>query len=217
MNWKNFLPFFSFFVFALYCKGQQNQGSDLVQFSGVVVSGDSLNPIPFASILVRNEARGTISDYFGFFSFVAQKGDTIEFTCVGYKKSFYKIPDTLRGDKYSLIQMLTTDTVLLGESFVRPWPTQEQFREAFLNLKIPDDDLVRARRNLARYEMKEKWETTAMDGSLNYKTAMQQKQSQLYYIGQYQPNNLLNPIAWANFIEAWQRGDFKKKEPKETE
>jgi len=25
------------------------------------------------------------------------------------------------------------------------------------------------------------------------------------------PNNLLNPIAWAKFIKAWKRGDFKKK------
>ena len=114
-----------------------------------------------------------------------------------------------------MIQILRTDTFLLKETIIRPWPTQEQFHEAFIRLNIPDDDLERAKRNLARAEMKERMEQSGMDGSMNYKYAMQQKQSQLYYVGQYAPNNLLNPIAWAQFIQAWQRGDFKKK--KKTE
>jgi len=25
------------------------------------------------------------------------------------------------------------------------------------------------------------------------------------------PMNILNPLAWADFIKAWKRGDFKKK------
>jgi len=51
-----------------------------------------------------------------------------------------------------------------------------------------------------------------MDGSMNFKNQMQQQYSKLYYAGQLPPNNLLNPIAWAKFIQAWQNGDFKRKE-----
>ena len=29
--------------------------------------------------------------------------------------------------------------------------------------------------------------------------------------GQVPPQNIFNPIAWANFIDAWKRGDFRKK------
>jgi len=191
-------------------KAQQIQ-EGLIQFSGVVVSSDSLHPISFASIIIKNTSRGTISDYYGFFSLVAKRNDTIEFSSVGFKKAWYIIPDTLKENRYSLIQMLTTDTILLKETFVYPWPTQEQFREAFIRLHIPDDDLERAKKNLARAEMKERMESMPADGSLNYKYSMQARQSQLYYVGQYQPNNLLNPIAWAKFIEAWKRGDFKRK------
>jgi hypothetical protein len=50
-----------------------------------------------------------------------------------------------------------------------------------------------------------------MDGSLNYKYAMQQWQSKLYYAGQAPPISILNPIAWAQFIRAWKNGEFKKK------
>ena len=216
MNSKTFFLFLIFLSLHGYVF-PQNNGSDVIQFSGVVVSRDSLKPITFASILVMNSFRGTVSDYYGFFSLVAKKRDTIEFASIGYKKSWYIIPDTLTINRYSLIQMLSNDTLLLRESVIYPWPTQEQFHEAFLKLNIPDDDLERAKKNLAREAAKEKMDRTAMDGSGNYKYSQQQRQSQLYYVGQYQPNNLLNPIAWAKFIQAWQNGDFKKKNNTSTE
>ena len=40
------------------------QKTNLVQFSGVVVT-DSLMPVPFTNILVRNSYRATMSDVYG--------------------------------------------------------------------------------------------------------------------------------------------------------
>ena len=31
------------------------------------------------------------------------------------------------------------------------------------------------------------------------------------YAGQVPPMNLFNPAAWAEFIESWKRGDYKRK------
>ncbi len=183
----------------------------LIQFSGVVVEGDSLRPVPFTSIIIKNTNRGTVGDYFGYFSFVAQVKDTIQFAALGYKPARYIIPDTLSSNKYSLIQVLTKDTFTMKAIFIYPWATQEQFKDAFLRYNVPDDDLERARKNLVRAEMKDRVDGVAMDGSLNYKNQMQQQYSKLYYAGQLPPNNLLNPIAWMQFIEAWKKGDFKKK------
>jgi hypothetical protein len=192
----------------------KNLKSHLVQFSGVVVEGDSLRPVPYASVIVKNANRGTISDYFGYFSFVAQLRDTIEFSAIGYNSARYIIPDTLTTNNYSLIQVLRTDTVYLKETVVYPWPTKEQFKSAFLALQLPEDDLARAEKNMVRADMKERMNGMAMDASLNYLNTMQQYQSKLYYAGQLPPNNLLNPIAWAKFIKAWQNGDFKNKNNK---
>ncbi len=190
-------------------------GSDkLIQFSGVVVEGDSLRPVPFASVMVKKSNRGTISDYFGYFSFVAQLGDTIEFSAIGFTSASYIIPDTLSNNKYSLIQVLRTDTIHLNLTEVYPWPSKEQFKAAFLALQLPDDDIVRATKNMERSDMKQRMAGMAVDASINYKYTMQQYQSKLYYAGQLPPNNLLNPIAWAKFIQAWKRGDFKKKTDK---
>ena len=212
---------FSLFVFIFitdFCFSQvlrEQEQKDLVQFSGVVVTADSLKPLPYVSVIIRNTWRGTLTDYFGFFSFVARMKDTIDFSSLGYKKSTFVIPDTLTSNRYSLIQMMQGDTIVLRETIIYPWPTKEQFKEAFMNLRIPDDDLERARKNLAQAEMQVLYENMPMDGSMNFRNQMMQQQSKLYYAGgQVPPNYLLNPIAWARFVEEWQNGDFKRKDKK---
>ena len=211
---RNIFLFLAIFTLAAAnVHGQENttENLNLVQFSGVVVTTDSLLPIPFTSIMIRNTFRGTISDYYGFFSFVARMGDTIEFSALGYKRMNFVIPDTLSDHRCSLIQMLAKDTFLLKEIVIFPWPTKEQFKEAFLSLRIPADDITRAQRNLDAEQLGVLSSMMPMDGSMNFKYQMEQQSSRLYYSGQLPPNNLLNPIAWSKFIQMWQNGEFKKK------
>lgn len=183
----------------------------VIQFSGVIVSGDSLKPVPYAGIAVRGSYRGTLSDYYGFFSFVAQEGDTIEFSALGYTKSSYIIPKNLEDSRYSIIQVLNQDTIMLPATVVYPWPTNEQIYEYFLKAPVPDDDLERARKNLSQEKMAEISMVMPMDGGMNFRNSMNQYNTRLYNAGQIPMNNLLNPIAWAKFVDAWKRGDFKKK------
>lgn len=189
--------------------GTGNKGSQLIQLSGVVVD-DSLRAIPFTGVYIRNAKRGTYADISGYFSFVALPKDTIEFKALGYNVQRFVMPDTLSNNKYSLIQVLVKDTLTLPVTTIYPWPTKEQFKEAFLRLNVPDDDLTRAQRNLAQAEMVQRFQTVALDGSGTYKAAMAAQQSKLYYAGQMPPNNLLNPIAWAKFVDAWRSGAFKR-------
>ncbi len=200
-----------FFGFAKFAKAQSDN-NNLVQISGVVLTSDSLQHVSFANIIARGSSHGTISDYFGYFSFVAQKGDTIQFSALGFKKAFFVIPDSLTSNKYSLIKIMEPDIYELDEAVIYPWPSREQFKQAFLNLKIPDDDLAIANKNLSKEEMMRLYYAVGMDGSMNYKNYIKGKTDQLYYAGQLPPQNILNPIAWAKFIQAWKNGDFKKKQ-----
>ncbi len=190
------------------------QDSDLVQFSGVVVTADSLQPLPFVTILIRDSYRGTISDFYGFFSFVARVRDTVDFSCIGYKTVSFVIPDSLSESRYSLIQVLERDTVLLKEAVIYPWPSREDFKRHFLSLNLPDDDLQRAKRSLEERQLQAIAENLPPDGSMTYRVAMDQQYSRLYTVGQLPKNNLLNPIAWAQFIQAWKNGDFRRKPDK---
>ena len=200
------------FILAVsFLYAQDKSSSPLVQFSGVVVTADSLQPIPFVNIMVRDSWRGAITDLYGFFSFVAQKGDVVFFSAMGYKTASFVIPDTLSKDRYSLIQVMRTDTLMLNETMIYPWPTYEQFKVAFVTANIPDDDLERARKNIEKIEKEIATGTWAMDGSMNYRNYIEKQTGKLYYAGQLPPNNLLNPFAWAQFIKAWREGKFKTK------
>ena len=195
---------------ALFALAQPGK-PDLVQFSGVVVT-DSLSPVPFTNILVKNTYRGTMSDVYGYFSFVAQEGDTILFSAIGFQRSQYEIPKDMPESKYSMIHVMVRDTIRLRELAVYPWPSREQFREAFLNLNLPADDFQLAMRNLSPAEMVQRMENLPPDAYQSFQYQMAMDQTKLYYSGGTPPINLFNPIAWAQFVQAWQNGAFKKKE-----
>ena len=68
---------------------------------------------------------------------------------------YFKIPDTLKHTFYNLIQPMITDTIYLDKTVIYPWPSKDKFKEAFINIVPPDDDLERARKNLAFMEWKD--------------------------------------------------------------
>jgi hypothetical protein len=212
MKRKIFFLFVLFFSLLISFRSEaQVSDTMLVQFSGLVVTADSLRPIPFVSISVKGSYRGTLSDFSGFFSFVARKKEIITFSCMGYKTVEYYIPDSLSKDRYSLIQMMRPDTLYLDATFIYPWPTYEQFKQAFVTANIPDDALERARKNIDEIEKRSITDYVPMDGGMNFRNLMDQNLYKRYYTGQMPPNNLLNPIAWIKFIKAWKEGKFKTK------
>jgi len=206
-----FILFACLFSLTTEAQIQPKKEKKLIQFSGVVVTGDSLDHVPFASVLIKGTKKGTITDYYGFFSFVAEAGDVIEFSALGYKPASFIIPDSFKLSRYSWIQVLNTDTIYLSETVIIPWPTLEQFKKTFVETRIPNDDMQRAQKNLDLAEMKERALNLPMDGSMNFKNYIDKQVYQNYYNGQYMPNNLLNPFAWAQFIKAWKNGKFKQK------
>jgi len=191
---------------------QENRDNeDLVQFSGITITVDSLNPVPYTKIVIQNSRRGTSSDPNGYFSFVARINDTVLFTALGFKPVSFIIPDTITKQRYSLIQLMTADTLTLPPAYIFPWPTLEDFKRAFIDAKIPDDDIEIARKNLAAFDIRMRAEDYPMDGQMNYNNYIQNQTSKLYYAGQQQPFNIFNPFAWAKFIKAWKDGKFKQK------
>jgi hypothetical protein len=210
---KIFIVVFLLLFFPLFFQQAKAQEGtdDLIQFSGITVTADSLNAVPFTKIIIKNKNKGTTSDIYGYFSFVAHKQDTILFNALGFKPASYVIPDSITKSRYSLIQLMTSDTLTLSAAFIFPWPTYEDFKRAFANLIIPEDDLDRARKNLDPDEIRMRVDNYPMDGRMNYNNYIENQTSKLYYFGQQQPFNIFNPFAWAQFIKAWKEGKFKNK------
>jgi hypothetical protein len=190
--------------------------ASLIQFSGVVLDQDSLTPIPFVSILIKGTKRGVVSDFFGFFSLVVSPGDELEFYSVSHKNRSYKISDTLRQKYYYAIQVLTKDTIQLDPVTVYPWPSREEFKRAFLSLDLNDTDIDRADKNLAREALTYLERNQTSSGAETYKYAMQAYYTKVYTLGQQPSITLLNPVAWAQFIDAWRKGKYSNKDKKKN-
>ncbi|HEX4886916.1 MAG TPA: carboxypeptidase-like regulatory domain-containing protein [Luteibaculaceae bacterium] len=183
----------------------------VIQLSGVVVTGDSLKPVPYVNVLIKSKYYGATTDYFGYFSLPVLAGDTLIFSSLGYKKSVYVLDSDLKEERYSVVHVVQPDTIMLSETVIYPWPSKEQFKEAFMNLDIPDDEIARAEKNLNPELIYQKALEMPSTGSMNFKNQMALKQAQLYYNGQAPPITVLNPFAWAQFIKAWREGKFKRK------
>ncbi len=184
----------------------------LIQFSGYALTADSLIGVPFAHITILNRGRVATAGPDGFFSFAAHEGDTLYFTCIGYTPVQYLMPAKLESDKFSIIQMMTRNDLNLPATIIYPWGPPENFPRAFLDLNLPDDDIQRAKRNMDRERLAALGERLEQDGGEATSLALRNTSAKTYYYGQTAPQNIFNPLAWAEFIRAWKRGDFKKKD-----
>lgn len=182
----------------------------VVQLFGVVMTADSLQGIPSVSVTVKGQNRGTITNNEGVFSIVVLKGDKIEFSSIGYKPKLVEIP-RIEGNQYSIVQLMVVDTVYLPATIIKPRPSREQFERDFLNTDVPDDALEIARKNTDASKRRVLARTLPRDGGEATNYSLKQDAIRRSYQGQVPPMNIMNPLAWADFIRSWKRGDFKNK------
>jgi hypothetical protein len=102
-------------------------GPILIQFSGFILTSSDrgLIPVPWATVFLPGKSRGTYADHRGFFTLVVEKKDKVRFNCIGFDPVTITIPDTLTQDRYSIIQMMTQDTINLPVTEIFPWPSKE--------------------------------------------------------------------------------------------
>jgi len=212
-NTIRFLFFVTMLSFKMNVYGQDVvKGKDsVIQLFGVVMTADSLRGIPSTSVIVEGKGRGTISNSDGVFSIVVLKGDKIKFSSIGFKEKEIDIPTNLTDNQYSVIQLLVSDTAYLPATILRPRPTREQFERDFVNNVVLDDNYEIARKNTDEASRRLLLASLPADGKEAVNYQLKQQAAKYYYAGQIAHMNIFNPLAWASFINAWKRGDFKNK------
>ena len=206
---------FIVFVLGGFFASAQNSDSvyvdtNLIQLSGVVISEESLDPMPYTTVYDKSIRRGVIADYYGYFSTPVYAGDTLYFSYYGYKTSTYIVPDSLTDDHYSIIHMLQKDTLNLPEVTVYPWPSKEDFARAFVEMRPYDDAFKRAQRELSGESLAFVAARLEGDASLAYGMTQQQNSTRLYTQNQLPANNLFNPYAWAKLVQDWKAGKLAR-------
>lgn len=201
------------FIVCLLFFGNRNafgQQGEIIQISGVTMTADSLHAVPFVTVSVRGQNRGTNSNEAGIFSLATRKGDTLRFSIVGYRTKNYVIDKNIKGTFFNMVQLMVQDTFYLPETIIRPIPSD--FDYAFKYWDFGDDQYTTAMRNTSRQALLKVMYSLPKNGAENQSYYQMQEVQNSYYYGQQKPMNILNPFKWAEFISAWKRGDYRKKE-----
>jgi hypothetical protein len=184
----------------------QKQERTLVQFSGVVHNADSTwVVVPYVSIVdVSFHGQAIQSNYKGYFSFVAHVQDTIKFSSVGYAPVTIIIPARVVDQSYTVQVLLKPQIVNLPVFKVFPWATTEEFTKDFLSMKVADDDLAIARKNLSNASIAALERLLPRDGPemsniTDFHNAVLNSHSTI--------NPLLNPFSWGTLIRQIADGD----------
>ena len=204
------LPAILFLLLSLSAFAQkQDQERPLVQFTGIVHNADSTRVIiPYVSIVNQsNKNQVNLSNYKGYFSFVAHEQDTLRFSCVGYASVMVVIPANVPSQSYTLQVALKPQIINLPVFHVFPWATTEEFRKDFVSMKLADDDLEIARKNVSRTSIVALQNTLARDGQEIQSANYQGLNNSLLNQHSLTPNPLLNPLAWGSLIKSISDGD----------
>lgn len=188
----------------------QNNATDnkLVQFSGIVSDADSNIVVPYVTITnLSNKLQKYAANYQGYFSVVVQPGDSLTFSAVGFTSKTIVLPKHILDNKYTAMIQLKSEVVYLKTVRVNPWATVEEFNKDFLALKVADDDMAIAKKNLSRSSINGLKLTLPRDaseiGNANYRYNF----DRMVNSNMRQTNPLLNPFNWGKLMQQIFDGD----------
>lgn len=188
----------------------------VIQFSGLVVTGEQSYGVPYAAIYVPRTSRGTYTNELGFFSFPLLIGDTCMVRSQGFRPQKYIVPDDGR-ESISVVLYLQADTSLLPEVEVLPFPTEADFKRAFLALRLPETDMNRMRRNLDPRLMDRMRYNLGMGSGLNHMYFVNQQTFNTVNQNFIPSTQILNPFAWGRFLKDVKRDREARKRNEEDE
>lgn len=178
----------------------------LIQFSGIIHNADSAKVIvPYVTITNKSyKNQVNTANYEGYFSFVAHERDTLVFTSVGYFPMTMIVPANLPNRSYIKEVVMKAEIMNLPAVRVFPWATEEEFKKDFLTMKIADDDLEIARKNLSLLSILDAIRRQPLTGAEPI-NVQQFHNSQVNSHAIVNP--LLNPFAWGALINEISAGD----------
>jgi hypothetical protein len=188
-------------------QAQTTTGDRYVQVSGII-SDETGRYVQGAAVISQGLRRGVLSEHTGIYSIISVPGDTIFFRALGYKRYHTVIPHDYVGRFASVDIRLEFDTVQIAAVNIMPWNTYSEFIKD-ITQERPVDPIIE--------NMNDNWASiyVALQNELNlqispeaaYRTVMAQNfNNYLYRTGA--PNNLLNPFAWAKFVQGLKSGEL---------
>lgn len=195
-----------FFTAGLFAQ-QKSAGKKLIQFSGIISDRDSNFVVPYVTITNKSDHQLYAANYKGFFSFVAHPGDTVVYNAVGYNDRVLVIPAAVTSATYTAMVSMKSEIIYLPALKVYPWATVEEFTKDFLAMKVADDDMEIARKNLSRTSVNGMIRNLPKDAGEIASTNFRINQERELTKSLGTTNPLLNPFAWGKLMQQIFSGD----------
>jgi hypothetical protein len=195
-------------------KGQTSEPERFVQVSGIITDANNY-PVSGVAVISKKLRRGAISERTGIYSITSTPGDTIFFRALGFKRYHTVIPPDYNSRHCMVDMVLELDTIPIEEVTIMPWKTYNEFIRDMTKEKPVDPLIENMNDNLASVYVAVSNQTgVSVTPEAGFRYAMQQNFNALATRGQFPVNNLLNPFAWAKFINGVKHGLLKNKSTK---
>ena len=208
------------FIFVLFVNVSMfaQEHSNSIVFKGKVVASRTSEFLANAYVYNANSGRGALTDDLGNFQLYVYPGDSLTFSYVGYKKKYYIVPRILEAVQTGIIHMAEQST-MLAEVKVYPYSTEEDFKKAFLDMKLENEAGRRAlEKNLDQSKLNILALQAGLSGAGNFRNFSDQMTYNMANRNFVQNPMMAftNPFAWASFIKSIKNGDLKKTDYKKA-
>lgn len=198
------LTLFSTWFSELSVYAQNIESRRVIQFSGVIIDQETLEPLIGVHIFSPRYGKGSTTDYFGKYSFAIKEGDSLLVTTVGYEKKSIIVPSPEPNeDKYTMLIELVSSPTYLEEVEVTAFPSEQLFRDAILALNTGISyDQRNLNKTTAFINSMQLYKDIPRSSSENFNDALAIKQQELR--NRYEPKvfSPVNPVAWVKLIRS---------------
>jgi hypothetical protein len=188
---------------------QTNEKERYVQVSGIITD-ESYMPVAGVAVISRKLHRGSVSERTGIYSITSTPGDTVFFRALGFKRYHTIIPVSYEERHCMVDIILEIDTIHIEGITILPWKSYNDFIKDITKVKPVDPIIENMNDNIASIYVAIANQTNVrVSPEAGYTYAMRQNFNSMSTKNQYPVNNLLNPFAWAKFINGVKHGLFK--------
>ncbi len=106
---------------------------------GTIVDGES-NEVLIGAHIITSKHLGSKTNENGVFEISTMVNDTLNISYVGYKNIIYISPQKEKGRYLTKFKMYK-DSISLAEVEILPWPTYDEFKEAFKALDLTEQEI----------------------------------------------------------------------------
>ena len=191
------------------------KSNKLVQFSGIITDVDSNSIVPYVTITNESFNHQKYSaNYQGYFSIIAHPGDTLVFSAIGFTSKTFVLPTQVEDHKYTAMIKIKAEIVYLQSVKIQyyPWATVEEFTKDFLSMKVADDDMALAKKNLSPQSIKGMSLTLPRNSEEISNSNYRYNFDRMMNVNMRQTNPLLNPFAWGKLMQTIFSGDKLRSE-----